>query len=78
MITLHGGGASWVCTVASPVVVPEKAVDRISGRVSVGKVLPRFFKGIQRLHDRLSLVNYPGIGAFASEMKEKLQGRLDA
>ena len=34
-----------------------------------------FCNGIQRLDVRLSLVNNPGIGAFASEMKEKLQGR---
>ena len=27
------------------------------------------------MHVRLSLVNYPRIGAFASEMKGKLQGR---
>ena len=93
---LHGGGASWVCTVARPGFVPEKkwrvlgvyrctswfcTREKQSTGIPVESLFERSFhffrKGNQRLHVRLSLVNYPGIGAFAPETKEKLQGRSD-
>jgi len=61
---------SWFCTSEKPSTgIPVESLFESSFHV--------FCKGIQRLQVRLSLVNYPVIGALASEMKGKLQGRSD-
>ena len=72
-------------TVTRPAFVPSHDLVFYQGKQSTAisvdsrfeSFLHVFFKRFHRLHVRLSLLNYPGIGVFSSEMKGKFQGRPD-